>query len=105
MLICHVLAVSEEQKKFTLQEKARQASEHFCQAEQVTSAVPFTWLFIKPPWAAAPNALSCKSFVFEDIKERAEGAHPKVIFQCLKLPSFDGVKEWVGDIDLCLSSL
>ena len=82
MLICHVPAVSEEQKKFTLQEKARQASEHFCQAEQVTSAVPFTWLFIKPPWAAAPNALSCKSFVFEDIEERAEGAHPKVIFQC-----------------------
>ena len=85
--ICYIPpTVPDEQKKFTLQEKAKQASEHFCQAEQVTSAAPFTWLFIKPPWAAAPNVVSCKSFVFEDIKERAEGAHPKVLLVLIPFP-------------------
>ncbi|KAK7113372.1 hypothetical protein V1264_012671 [Littorina saxatilis] len=62
--------LSEAEKGISIEEKARQATDHFYQAERQTTADPFTWIFIRPPWAS--NGLSCKAYVFEAMKQQSE---------------------------------
>ena len=82
MLIWFIHAVAERQQKFELEETANQASAHFLRAEQMSSAVPFTWVFIKPPWAAGHNSVNIKSCVFQNFKVWCGETNSKVILPC-----------------------
>lgn len=50
---------------------AQNATEYFCQAENITSqTVAFIWTFIRPPWA--PGIMCCKRHVFNGIRKYCE---------------------------------
>ncbi|EDO34730.1 predicted protein, partial [Nematostella vectensis] len=54
-------------------ENGRQAAELFCTAERMTCD-PFTWFFIRPPWA--PSGSCCKACVFKNMVEYCSNAEP-----------------------------
>ncbi|XP_070579735.1 cyclin-F-like [Ptychodera flava] len=46
-----------------------QTSKYFCKAEAL-SPLPFTWLFIRPPWSASGTC--CKAMVFNNMKNHCK---------------------------------
>ncbi|CAB3979247.1 cyclin-F-like [Paramuricea clavata] len=71
------------------EQNARNATEYFCQAENITSqTVAFIWTFIRPPWA--PGIMCCKRHVFNGIRkycEDREDASPSLLYSVGKILS------------------
>ena len=54
-------------------ENGRLAAELFYKAEcTIPNAAPFTWFFVRPPWA--PSGVCCKSCVFNSMVELCSDA-------------------------------
>lgn len=67
--------ISENGEKAVMnaKEKGRLAAEFFFKAEcTIPNAAPFTWFFVRPPWA--PSGVCCKSCVFNSMVELCSDA-------------------------------
>ena len=75
-LICQIkCSVSENGEKGSVnaKENGRLAAELFYKAEcTIPNAAPFTWFFVRPPWA--PSGVCCKSCVFNSMVELCSDA-------------------------------
>ncbi|KAI0214735.1 Cyclin-F [Lamellibrachia satsuma] len=76
------------------------AAEMFCQVECLTPhTAPFTWLFIRPPWAS--SGACCKECVFTNIKQYVQKRPDPCLLICLaktlELLSLDENEQQVMD--------
>ncbi|KAK7506755.1 hypothetical protein BaRGS_00002230 [Batillaria attramentaria] len=70
----------DEQKDIA--ESGRQAAHYFCQAEeQSPNVLPFTWLFIRPPWSV--SGACCKACVFEAMKQQCSQTQNRNVAICV----------------------
>lgn len=68
--------VTEDKRNSTnnAQVNGKIAAELFCMAERsLANRSPFTWFFVRPPWA--PSGVCCKACVFKTMFEYCSGSN------------------------------
>lgn len=69
-------------KEKDIAESGRQAAHYFSRAEELSPTVlPFTWLFIRPPWSV--SGACCKACVFEAMKKQTDQAPNRNVAICI----------------------
>jgi len=77
---CPSFQVSENgEKGVNAKENGRLAAEFFFKAEcAIQNGAPFTWFFVRPPWA--PSGVCCKSCVFNSMVELCSDSEVIAVF-------------------------
>ena len=74
------MTVPEDEMSIPMEQKAAHAMEYFDLAEQKVAQVPFTSLFIRPPWYS--NGPCCKSLICQRFQDQLKHVKVCLYFVC-----------------------